>query len=162
MPAPNLTLLSARLGSLVLLVQGAMDPSMEDWEKFLDHTAEAMAQHQGRCRVLVFTRGGKPNAAQRARSLERGWHHNPLSPAAVVSDDRLVRGVITVFAWFGLNIRAVRPDRLEDAAAHLALTAEERAWVSVERHDLQQRLDASGSGVRAAAACSGKRAQRNE
>jgi hypothetical protein len=162
MPAPNLTLLSARLGSLVLLVQGAMDPSMEDWEKFLDHTAEAMAENDGRCRVIVFTRGGKPNAAQRARSFERGWHNNRLSPAAVVSDDRLVRGVITVFSWFGLNIRAVRPDRWEDAADHLALTTEEQAWISGERRDLEQRLDASRSGVRAAATHHGKTTQRKE
>jgi hypothetical protein len=123
---------------------------MDDWEEFLDDTAAAMAENDGRCRVLVFTAGGKPNAAQRARSLERGWLENPRSAAAVVSDGRVVRGVITVFSWFGLNIRAVAPDRLDDAFAHLSLTSAERAWVTAERRKLEGRLDAPTSGPRAA------------
>lgn len=140
MPAPRLTLLSRRKGSLVLLVQAPLDPTTEDWERFLDHTADAMAAHQGCCRVLVFTAGGKPDAAQRSRSLERGWKDSRRSPVAVVSDDRLVRGVITVFSWFGLNIRAVRPDRLDEAFAHLELTGAEREWVLAERDELEAEL----------------------
>jgi hypothetical protein len=140
MVAGRLTLLSARMGSLVLLVQAAVDPSAEDWECFLDHTAAAMAEDHGRCRVIVFTAGGKPDATQRSRALARGWSQSRRSPVAVLSDDRLVRGVITVFAWFGLNIRAVRPSRLEEAFLHLGLGPEERAWVVAERQRLEDEL----------------------
>jgi hypothetical protein len=136
----RLTLLSERRGSLVLLVQAPLDPLPEQWEGFLDDTSEAMAENGGRCRVLVFTAGGKPNAALRSRSLERGWKESRDSPVAVVSDDRLVRGVITVFSWFGLAIRGVRPDRLDEAFTHLELTSEEQAWVLSEREKLEEQL----------------------
>jgi hypothetical protein len=138
--AGPLTLLSERSGSLVLLIQAPIDPAAEEWEAFLDDTNAAMAENRGRCRVLVFTAGGKPDAALRSRSLERGWKDNRRSPVAVVSDDRLVRGVITAFSWFGLNIRAVRPDRLEQAFTHLELSSQERDWVLARRDEMEARL----------------------
>lgn len=148
--ASPLSLLSERSGSLVLLVQAPIDPTAEEWEGFLDDTSAAMADNRGRCRVLVFTAGGKPDAAQRSRSLERGWKDSRRSPVAVVSDDRLVRGVITVFSWFGLNIRAVRPDRLEEAFTHLELSSEERAWALARRDEMDARLGVVRSVRRAA------------
>jgi hypothetical protein len=148
--SPSLTLLSERRGSLVLLVQTPLEPIPEQWDGFLDDTSEAMAQNGGRCRVLVFTAGGKPNAALRSRSLERGWKDSRGSPVAVVSDDRMVRGVITVFSWFGLAIRGVRPDRLEEAFTHLELTREEQAWVLAEREKLEEQLGVVRSVRRAA------------
>ncbi len=148
--ARGLSLLSERRGSLVLLVQAPLDPTTEAWEGFLDDTSEAMAENGGRCRVLVFTAGGKPDAAMRSRSLERGWKDSRQSPVAVVSDDRLVRGVITVFSWFGLNIRAIRPDRLDEAFVFLVLTSEERAWVLAERDELEEQLGVMRSARRAA------------
>lgn len=135
-----LTLLFERRGSLVLVVHTAKDPSPEDWSAYLDVTVDAMAENQGRCRALVFTAGGKPDATQRALAVERGWKQNRLSPVAVVSDDRLVRGVITVFAWFGVNIRATRPDRLDVAFEHLELTSEEQAWAIGTRERLEEEL----------------------
>lgn len=146
-----MNLLSVRSGSLVLLVQAAADPAMEEWDAFLDDTVAAMAEHRGVCRVLVFTAGGKPNAAQRSRSLDRGWRMNPRSPVAVVSDDRLVRGVITVFAWFGLQIRAVARDRVEAAHAHLGMTGEEVAWATAERRKLEEQLGGASSARRSGA-----------
>jgi hypothetical protein len=148
--ARGLGLLSKRRGSLVLLVQSPHDPTTEEWEGFLDHTSGAMAENGGRCRVLVFTAGGKPNAALRSRSLERGWKDSRRSPVAVVSDDRLVRGVITVFSWLGLNIRAVRPDRLDEAFTHLGLTSAEEAWLLAERDKLEEQLGVVRSARRAA------------
>lgn len=143
-----MNLRSVRSGSLVLLVQAAADPTMEEWDGFLDDTVAAMAEHRGVCRVLVFTAGGKPNAAQRSRSLDRGWRMNPRSPVAVVSDDRLVRGVITVFAWFGLQIRAVPRDRANDAHAHLGMTPEEITWAAAARVELEEQLGSPSSGRR--------------
>jgi hypothetical protein len=148
--ARALSLLSERRGSLVLLVQAPIDPTSEEWEGFLDDTSEAMAENGGRCRVLVFTAGGKPNAAQRSRSLERGWNDSHGSPAAIVSDDRLVRGVITVFSWFGLDIRAIRPDRLDEAFVFLELTSDEQAWALAERDRLEEQLGVVRSARRAA------------
>jgi hypothetical protein len=86
------------------------------------------------------------------RSLERGWKESRGSPVAVVSDDRLVRGVITVFSWFGLAIRGVRPDRLDEAFTHLELTSDEQAWVLAAREKLEEQLGVVRSVRRAAQA----------
>jgi hypothetical protein len=130
----------ARRSSLVVLVQAKADPTTAEWDSFLDATTAAMSENQGRCRVLVFTAGGKPDSEQRARSLAQGWRDNRRSPVAVVTNDPLARGVITVFSWFGMNIRAVREDRLDDALTQLELSDAERRWLSVERRILEERL----------------------
>ena len=136
----SLNLLCNRRGSLVLLVQAASDPTAAEWEKFLDATSAAMAENGGKCRVLVVTAGGKPDSELRARSLERGWRDNPGSPVVVITEDRLALGVITVFSWFGLNIRAFKEKQLDAAYARLELTSVERGWVVLERRVLEQRL----------------------
>jgi len=133
-------LLTARRGALVLLLQAAVDPTLSEWDAFLDVTTRAMADHGGTCRVIVFTEGGKPDSEMRQRSLERGWRDNPKSPVVVVTDQPLARGVITVFSWFGMNIRGFAPDKLEQAFAHLDLTAAERSWVITERAALQAQI----------------------
>jgi hypothetical protein len=130
----------ARRGSLVVLAQSSSDPSILEWEGFLDGTTAAMTENGGRCRVLVFTAGGKPDSEQRALSLERGWRDNKASPVVVVTTDALARGVITVFSWFGMNIRAFSDRELDQAYAHLQLTPAERRWLLVERRILQERL----------------------
>lgn len=135
-------LLCIRSASLVLLVQAASDPTAAEWDGFLDATSEAMAENGGRCRVLVFTAGGKPDSELRARSLERGWRDNPASPVVVITEDRLALGAITVFSWFGLNIRALKEKQLDAAYAWLELTPAEQRWVATERRILEQRLKA--------------------
>ena len=140
-----LNLLTIRRGSLVLLVQAATDSTAAEWETFLDVTAAAMAENDGRCRVLVFTAGGKPDGEQRARALERGWRDNQSSPVVVITDDRLALGVITIFSWFGMNIRAFNEKRLDAAYDRLELTLVERRWVAVERRILEQRLKLASS-----------------
>ena len=135
-----LNLLCVRRGSLVVLVEAATDASLAEWDTFLDATAAAMSENGGRCRVLVFTAGGKPDSEQRARSLERGWRDNRSSPVAVITNDRLALGVITIFSWFGMNIRAFREHQLEAAYARLELTLVEQRWLTLERRILEQRL----------------------
>jgi len=140
MGAGRPALACARRASLVLLVQVAGDPTLSEWDGFLDVTTRAMAEHGGTCRVLVFTDGGKPDSEMRARSLDRGWRNNPDSTVAVVTDKAMARGAITVFSWFGLNIRGFATDKLEQAFAHVALTAAERSWVTAERAALEAML----------------------
>jgi hypothetical protein len=130
----------ARRGSFVVVVQSARDPSTAEWDSFLGATSEAMAENGGRCHVLVFTAGGKPDAELRARSLERGWRDNSDSPVVVVTRDALARGVITIFSWFGLNIRAVTEEQLQQAHDRLQLTSLELRWLAVERRILQEKL----------------------
>ncbi|RYZ03088.1 MAG: STAS/SEC14 domain-containing protein [Myxococcales bacterium] len=140
MPLGRGNLFWARRGSLVLLVQSTVDPTVTEWDGFLTAASETMAENGGRCRVLVFTAGGKPDAEQRARSLESGWRDNKASPVVVVTSDTLARGVITVFSWFGLNIRAFTEAQLQQAYDRLQLTPLERRWLSVERRILEERL----------------------
>jgi SpoIIAA-like len=136
----RINLVCGRRGPLVLLVQSATDPTHVEWDGFLDATAAAMAEHEGTCRVLVLTAGGKPDSEQRAKSLARGWRDNRGSRVAVVTSDPLARGVITIFSWFGMSIRAFHEGKLEDALTWLPLSSLERRWFSVESRILKERL----------------------
>lgn len=99
------TLLCHVFRDIVLLVEGSDPHPDSDWNIFLDACDWAMSHNNGKIRVLVVTEGAGPNAKQRQLSLDRGWRGNR-SPVAVVTDSQLARGIITVFAWFNLNIRA--------------------------------------------------------
>jgi stage II sporulation SpoAA-like protein len=118
------TLLCYIFRDIVLLVEGANPHPDSDWSDFLDACDLAMSQNNGKIRVLVVTEGAGPNAKQRQLSLERGWRGNR-SPVAVVTDSQLARGIITVFAWFNLNIRAFSTRNLSGGFEFLDCNATE-------------------------------------
>lgn len=46
--------------------------------------------------------------------------------SAVVTDDKMIRGVVTAISWFGGNIKAYSWDELKEAVKFLGVTPEER------------------------------------
>src|SRR5262245_20647096 len=70
-------------------------------------------------KVLVFTKGGAPTPAQR-KQFNEVLSGNTL-PVAVVSDARIVRGVVTALGWFNSGIKSFSPDQVEQAYQHLGI-----------------------------------------
>jgi hypothetical protein len=70
-------------------------------------------------RMLVVTEGGGPTPRQRSvmtKALGGRQMRN-----AVVSDDMLIRGIVTALSWFNPKIRSFRSDDLEGAMRYLGL-----------------------------------------
>lgn len=108
---------------VLVVVHGGAAPSREDW----DAVCRAVSELHGIARgQLVVSHGGMPNAAQRKAAIGSLPEGFVAPPAAVISGDAMIRGVITAMNWF-LNDshRAFRPGDVAGVAAHLGRTDEE-------------------------------------
>jgi stage II sporulation SpoAA-like protein len=133
------TVLFETFDDFVLLVRAPGSIPDQAWDGFLSACSSAMERNEGSVRVLVISEGGGPNAAQRMRAFDRGWRQNR-SLVAVVTDDAMTRGISTVFAWFGMNIKAFSSRRSADAFDFLRCNAAEIATLKAAIWRLQSKL----------------------
>jgi hypothetical protein len=64
--------------------------------------------------------------------------------SAVVTDDRLVRGMLTALSWLGVDVKAYSWDQLSDALDHLAVPqGVQRQRVMAAAHELRDRMKGS-------------------
>ncbi len=102
----------------MLLVHAPKAPANDDWNAYIEELSSDKVE-----RLLVFTDGVGPNAAQRDRM------HKRLSrdfPTAVVTPSLIARGIVTAISWLGREIRAFRPDELDDAIEYLRVVDRDR------------------------------------
>src|SRR5262245_3778952 len=120
--------------NVLIVVHTSDAPRDVEWDAYVEAVVDASKQKvdAGNLRHLIFTAGGGPNAVQRKASndaLRRmtGWRN---SAAAVISTSATVRGIVTVFSWFNVNIKSFPPHQLDDAFHYLGIPPETRARVN--------------------------------
>jgi hypothetical protein len=112
-------MLTRRVGSVLLLVQGSTPPSDREWNECL----EILQPFVAIARVLVLTQGGGPDPSQRKRlSAVIGRH--PVR-VAILTDSVKVRFIVASVALFIRRIRCFMLSDMSVAFAHLDLTAAE-------------------------------------
>jgi hypothetical protein len=132
------------VGPLVLVVHPARAPLDADWDRFVHFCQVRLAE--GPMRMLVLTEGGAPDAMQRAACrvlFERG----PV-PIAVVTDVRVVRGVVTAIGWFNPGIRAFAFNGgagFDEALKYLGVDGALAERVLLEVRAMQRELATPGS-----------------
>jgi hypothetical protein len=77
------------------------DPTDPEWEQYAQFFAANLDM-----RVLVFSKGGAPSAAQRARLKREADKFGKRVLTAVMTDSQLARGVVIALAWFVKDISA--------------------------------------------------------
>jgi hypothetical protein len=122
------TLQWAFCGRLVVLRHTRKNPSDAEWDPYIAAFVLHQQRFAHRTATLVWTDGGGPTPAQRARinaavNLESGVS------VAVVSTSMAVRFIVSSMALFNRGIRAFSPDELDGALSHLDATPDERADV---------------------------------
>jgi hypothetical protein len=111
-----------RIGELdlALVLHTAAPPGYDEWKALVEEYRRLADTNSGLSglRVLVLTDGGGPNAAQRSmvNDVFRGQ-----PKVAVVTASALIRGIITVFAWFNPATTGFAPGELDRALRHLEL-----------------------------------------
>jgi hypothetical protein len=128
---------------LVLAVRDERPVSSQDWASFVA-AANETRQRFGRIRLLVMTEGPGPTPAQRKMATDAGWMNNS-SPMAIVTDQFLVRQIVTAFRWFGMNMQSFRKRDLAAACMFLGLSPAELEWVQRESLRLRGALRAQAS-----------------
>jgi hypothetical protein len=130
---------------LVLLVDFLDTLDDADFEIFLRSLATRNVGPTG-VRLLVYSAGGGPNAAQRAR-FDRQLRGKPVR-IAVICTSAFTRVIIKGFHLLGfLQVAPFAPDQEEAAFRHLSLKAPEIALVRTELVKLRGAPDQTAVGV---------------
>lgn len=123
-----------RIGNLVILVHGDTPPAADEWDTYIAFLGQQPAP---KTRILVYSRGGSPDAVQRKKIVQVGQaHYGGILPTAVMTDSPLARGAVTAITWLVTkNKMAAFPlTKLEEALAFLeipsTMLAEVRATIS--------------------------------
>jgi hypothetical protein len=131
--------------NVFVVVHTNQTPSEAEWNAYVEAVVAASMQRTdaGILRYLIFTAGGGPNAGQRKASNDALQRVNALrnSAAAVISASPAVRGIVTVFSWFNINIKSFSPAQTEDALHHLEIQPEMKAKALVALRQLKAELD---------------------
>src|SRR5687767_3375736 len=90
------TMVVGFVGRYVVFVHGKAAPGDDEWEQSLSFYREAPDARQ--VRALVYTEGGAPNAAQRAKlNAVLGGRKLPI---AVLTTSSIARAAGTAISWF--------------------------------------------------------------
>lgn len=124
--------------NVLVVVHGRSAPSDSAWAELL--RASTHAQPDGkrtviaRRAILIFSLGGMPTPAQRARLAKVRMAPGASAPPIVlVSDSPLARGVLTAVSWIVPGLRSLRTYAVERRLAALqALELEPEAVPAVE------------------------------
>jgi hypothetical protein len=124
-----------QLGDLFVVVHTAAPPRDEEWGAYFEAVSPLDPL---KTRTLVFTRGGGPNADQRARV--KALLNGRTSLVSVVTESVWVRTLVKVLQWDNPQMRAFSPDEMDEAYRHLRLTPAEIDAASREMAAMRREL----------------------
>jgi hypothetical protein len=131
------------IGDLLIGVHGSDSMTEEEAQACFQAISKVDIK---RARSLVFTRGGGPKAGHRKKLEE--MYRGQAVPTAVVSDVRLVRGIVTAMAWFNPSVRAYAPSEVNEALRFLGVPENQWGYIQREAEKLKDELaEAALKGV---------------
>jgi hypothetical protein len=93
------------------------------------------AGEQRKVRTLVYSEGGAPNAAQRAKlkQLQGGV----AVPIAVMTPSTMVRMAVTAIGWFNARVASFEADQIDEALTFLDIPFDQRAELKAAMAELK-------------------------
>jgi hypothetical protein len=134
-------MMSVSCTSVAVAVHTDTSPSNAEWADFM-----SILKKLGRPRVLAFTDGGGPNAAQRKVFNDHGEALGIKIPIAVVTESLLVRSIVMPMNMFSNQVQVFTPKHFKDALVHCGLSTLEHKPILVEAARLSAAL-AGGAPV---------------
>jgi hypothetical protein len=136
---------TARLvDNIVLVVHTAAAPSNDEWKTYIDTVLDGGRRFGGdlrQCRQLVLSDGGGPNSAQRQLAQKAAEQMNGAAmPVAVVSSSTFVRGIVTAFNWFNMNMKAFHPGEARAVLDFLGIEPSMSQEITSQLDEIQQEL----------------------
>lgn len=125
-----------RKGRLVITVHTESVPSDEDWAEYMSQVDAYLPLEDQR--IFVVSAGGAPNGVQRKMMTDA--LHGAKVPAAILTNDWLMRGAAIAVRWFNPLLAVFVPEAMEQAFDHLGLTSWERDDCARITKDLQRGL----------------------
>jgi hypothetical protein len=117
----------------VLVIIGASGtPSMEEWDGYVEALTVPSVRKQLSLTLGLFS----VNSAMRKRSVAVLKERQ--IPVATLTDSGMVRGLVTVVAWMGADIRGFAPSDLERAFDYLQVDVGKRSALTERLSALKQ------------------------
>lgn len=118
----NRSFASRTVGNYMVFVHGTLAPSPSEWSSVID----SLRAHSSlsALKILVFTEGGAPNAAQRA-DLTAVLANKKL-PIAVLTTSVIARAAGTALTWLNPGFRVFGPSDFDKALDYLGASGAER------------------------------------
>jgi hypothetical protein len=103
-----------RVGNVVIWIANTQ-PLQDKWWSSYVADLQKWNSEGSQLFILAITDGAAPNARQRAQATD--FAHELRT--AVLSTDRIARGVVTVFSWFNAPMKAFAPHEIIQALNYL-------------------------------------------
>lgn len=121
---------------ILILVHTKDNPSDPEWQEYLQAAKTWRDKIEG---FLVVTEGGGPNTLQRGElnetlDAERG------SKTAVVTLNRIARGIVTALSWFNPGIKAFSTIHIPAALDYLGVSKPDQDLLIAELKRLKSEL----------------------
>ena len=129
-------MVSGAVGNLALCLHTKEAIPTPEWAHFMDILRTI---DPAQVRVLVFTDGGGPNAAQRKQFHDYTGAAKP--SIAIVTDSSLIGALLGVFSMFQPRVARFSPRQVREALAHVGLGATDGRPALDEAHRMARRLD---------------------
>jgi hypothetical protein len=124
------------VGRYAVVVHGADPPSEEEWAQLVD--IQTSAPNEGAVRVLVWTDGGAPNAAQRSVLTARASGTRMIS--AILTPSVLARAAAIAIRLLQPDMRILAPHDVERALDHLEVPERERTHLKGAINEMRGEL----------------------
>ena len=122
---------------LLILVHTKDSPDDTEWGEY---TASARQWKKDITGFLVYSAGGGPNTMQRAQLDEAISIESHPAKTAVVTVNRIARGIVTAIGWFSPGIKAFGTHQLPQAIEYLGTPTADVSVVVAEVARLKKSL----------------------
>jgi hypothetical protein len=105
-----------KVGQTLLIVHNEQAPSDQEWSAWIERMGK-----RDYVNILIFTTGGGPTTAQRARTNEF-WRGKHVPYFALVTKSKLAIGLLTAFNWFlGDRLKPFSPENVDKAFNYIGV-----------------------------------------
>lgn len=122
-------------GNLLISVHGREPVSAAQFPEIL---ATFRRLDYATVRMLVITEGGGPTPQQR-KEMTTALNGQQLL-TAVVSDETMIRGIVTALSWFNSKIRSFKTSQIDEALIYLELRPSRFEEIKQEISNLRRQL----------------------
>lgn len=126
---------------LFLVVHTKDNPDEVEWEDYLRGIRSACGKVGA---ILIISDGGGPNTMQRGRMNDLLESLKFQGKVAVVTINRIVRGIVTAISWFNPTIKAFSTIQIPAALKYLEIPDAEHDHYNAEIRRLKTNLGITG------------------
>lgn len=131
------TMMYTVIKSVAVMLHTKDNPADAEWDEIIDRIGRDFGRYK--C-ALIITEGGGPSTMQRGQMTDTFEAKGFKGKVAVVTVNRIARGIVTALSWFNPNVKAFSTVQVNAALEYLEVTASDQDIVRAEIKRLRLHL----------------------